>query len=170
MLSLILTAALTQCPGGACTATVPAHPAYGAYLDGPRWWTLTTRPGWQGYGVRYAAGVVVQQYRPVPAAAAVPQASLTDETAAFLAALNAWRQAYGVHPASWDYDLASWAARETGIHSVLAPGASQTWAGTSSLMGALAMWEASPAHAAILLSGSVVGAAPCPSGATCNVR
>lgn len=123
---------------------------------------------------RYAAPVypsgprVVVAPQPQPT---VTQATVADEAAAFLAALNAWRAAHGRHPIGWDASLASWAAANTGIHTVRAPSSSQCWAGTRSLTVALRMWQASPPHAAILLNATVaVGASPCPSGATCNAR
>lgn len=100
------------------------------------------------------------------------QATVTDEAGAFLASLNAWRAAYGRHPLSWDYSLAAYAASNAGVHAPgTSGGASQAWAGTTSLMSALQMWQSSPAHAAILLNATTsVGASMCPSGVTCNSR
>lgn len=119
---------------------------------------------------RYAPAPVAYVPTTTPPAAPL-QAGPADEAGAFLAGLNAWRAAYGRHPVSWDYSLASWAASNAGYHSVVAPGAAQCWAGTSSLTVALEMWKRSPAHASILLNATVsVGAAPCASGATCNAR
>jgi hypothetical protein len=99
---------------------------------------------------------------------AVSQWSAGDEAGAFLAALNQWRAWHGRHPVSWDANLAAWAATNAGVHDGRPM---QCWSGQRSLLASLRAWEASPAHAAILLTATVaVGAAPCPSGATANCR
>jgi hypothetical protein len=59
----------------------------------------------------------------------------------------------------------------TGVHDGRSSaGAMQAWAGVASLTQALGMWQASPAHAQILLSGTTIGAGPSLTGATANVR
>jgi hypothetical protein len=99
---------------------------------------------------------------------AVGQWSAGDEAAVFLSALNQYRAAYGRHPVSWDANLAAWAATNAGVHN--GPFA-QCSNPDHSLMRSLRAWQASPAHAAIILSATVaVGASPCPSGATLNCR
>jgi hypothetical protein len=143
-----------------------------------------------GYCYRPAGRVVYYQPAPAPVrwvyvqpAAAAPapapapqtiypvqQLTAADEAGAFLAALNQWRAWHGRGPLAWDVTLASWAAAEAGIHTVRPAGTSQCWSGYRSLLTSLSAWQASPAHAAILLSGTTIGASPCPSGATANVR
>ena len=116
-----------------------------------------------GYGVTPSAGVIYRAPAPPRGGGYAPDG--------FLSSLNAWRARNGRGPLAWDNGLASYAACNTGVH---APGSSgggaQCWAGVQSLDAALPMWESSPAHAAILLTGTTVGASTCPSGATCNVR
>lgn len=101
--------------------------------------------------------------------AAPPQ---PDGPAAFLSSLNAWRARYGRGPVGWDANLAAYAATNAGVHQPgSSGGASQCWASTRSYLGALGMWQASPAHARILLGAtSAVGVSVCPSGVTCNAR
>lgn len=106
-----------------------------------------------------------------PAVFATPRSS---EAGAFLGALNAWRARHGRGPVVWDATLEAYAA----VNSVAghgansrAPGSGQCWASDASLLGALAAWQQSPSHAAILLGATVsVGASRCPSGTTCNAR
>ena len=94
-----------------------------------------------------------------------------DSAGDFLALLNAERARYGRRPLVWDGTLAAYAARNTGIHAVRAPGSSQCWAGTRSYRHAFSMWMRSPSHRAILLNASYsVGCSTCPSGVTANAR
>lgn len=93
---------------------------------------------------------------------------------AFLAALNRWRAGSGLHPLAWDDTLARYAATNRGQHDPDSMGDArgQTWASTHDLLEALDLWKGSAKHAAILRdpSATVVGASPCPSGATANTR
>lgn len=102
----------------------------------------------------------------------VPQYTVQDSPAAFLAALNAWRAQHGRGPVGWDSNLAAWASRNTGIHAPgSSGGAAQCWAGTRGYLAALRMWQTSGPHAAILLSATTaIGVSPCPTGMTCNAR
>jgi hypothetical protein len=128
----------------ACTQTAYATP----YTAQPTPYTVTPSP---------------QAFRPDP-----PGSS---DQAAFLAALNAWRAAHGRGPLVWDQGLAGAAMSNTGVHDGRSSaGAMQTWAGTRSLTQALGLWQASPAHAQILLSGTTVGAGPSSTGVTANLK
>ena len=134
--------------------------------------------------VCYAAGGSCVATVPVPVAVPVPPSAPTpaapspqasapssSDAASFLASLNAWRALHGRPAASWDAGLAAYAALNSGVHQPgTNGGGGQCWASAGSLTHALAQWIASPAHAAILLTGNVVGASLCPSGTTANVR
>lgn len=114
-----------------------------------------------------APAVLAQPVRVSPGPAPV---AVQGEEGAFLGALNAWRASRGRGPVGWSPQLAGAAATNNAVHAPHSTGGGrQCWAGTGSLMQALVMWQASPAHASILLGAtSVVGASPCATGATCN--
>lgn len=140
----------------------------------PRYWiSLTNHPGEQAFGRINAAGYAVditERRKVVTVAPVVNQAPA--ESTLFLMALNAWRAQHGRGPLRWDAGLAAHAASNRGVHDPGSMGgARQCWAGTSSLMAALGMWQGSSAHASILLNAtSVIGASRCPSGSTANAR
>lgn len=103
--------------------------------------------------------------------APLPPQVMQNDSAAFLAAVNLWRAQNGRRPLAWDNNLAAFAARNVGIHSLMPAGCSQCWSGTHNLMSSLSMWKVSGAHRAILLNATTtIGASSCPSGATANVR
>lgn len=107
-------------------------------------------------------------------AAAVLTASPTvagDGYGAALAAVNGWRAMMGRGPLAWSPDLAGWAARNVGVHGVMAPGAAQCQAWCSDPVAAVRMWIASPAHASILLNATqVIGIGASAGGFTANAR
>jgi uncharacterized protein YkwD len=115
---------------------------------------------------------------PQPPAYAIAAAVLTasptvagDGYGAALAAVNGWRAMMGRGPLAWSPDLAGWAARNVGVHGVIAPGAGQCWASVSDPVAAVRMWIASPAHAAILLNATqTIGISVSPGGMTANAR
>lgn len=157
----------TCCTGGYCPRP-PGRVVWYRPAPAPvRYVVVYQAPAPAAYTPAPAAEAPAQVQPPAPA-----QWSPGDEAAAFLAALNQWRAWHGRHPLSWDVALAGYAASNAGVHAPgSSGGASQCWAGTSSLMAALEMWKASPAHAAILLNATTsVGASPCPTGATANAR
>lgn len=146
----------TVCTGGYC----PRPPGPVVYYR--------PAPAPLAYVPVYQAPAPQPAYRPAPA-----QVGVADEAAAFLSALNQWRSWHGRPPLAWDSALAwyastnGWAGHQPGSTG----GAAQCWSSTHSLLTSLELWKRSPAHAAILLGATVsVGAAPCPSGATCNAR
>jgi len=98
-----------------------------------------------------------------------PQVYNNSEAAAFLAAVNVWRGQNGRRPLIWDNNLASFATRNIG-HSFIPAGCSQCWSGARGLMPSLSMWKTSGPHAAILLTGTMIGASSGPNGATANIR
>lgn len=89
-----------------------------------------------------------------------------------LDAVNRLRAAYGRPPLAWDAALASYAARNTGVHAPgSSGGAAQCWAGVSDPIAAVGMWARSPAHLSIILSATTaVGVSPCSTGCTLNAR
>ena len=97
-----------------------------------------------------------------------------------LGVLNAARARRGLHALAYDAGLAASAAANNAAmsvrglgHFISAPGASQCAAiGTPTAQAAVAMWERSPAHAALMLSPSVTrcGLAVSSNCATANFR
>lgn len=149
VLTVTAASAYGQCPGRSYR-----QPSYAMYQ----------RPVYPVQAVPKVAAVPVRAVAPT----VQYQVQVQDGPAAFLAGLNAWRASRGIGPVGWDAGLAARAAGNRWVHDGT-PG--QCWSSSSSLMHSLRLWQASPAHAAILLSATVaVGASPCPSGATCNVR
>lgn len=157
MLAAGLTGEAEACRGKPCRWKA----ARAAYVQTP---TLTARPVYATpYGV-YATPYIAQ---PTPVIAQ----PAGNDAGAFLVALNQWRWQNGRPPLAWDPSLAAWAGSNAGVHDGRSSGGvPQVWAGTSSLTAALRLWQTSPAHAAILLTGTTVGASPSPFGSTANVR
>lgn len=162
MLAAGLTGEAEACRGKACrwkaaqSQTIyPTVYQANAYLSRPVYATP--------YGV-YATPVIAQ---PTPVIAQ-PAGS---DAGAFLVALNQWRAQNGRPPLAWDPGLAAAAATNAGVHSLGSSGGGmQVWSGTRDYGSALAMWESSPSHAAILLSGTSAGVSSSATGLTLNVR
>ncbi len=124
----------------------------------PQWHTIQGYPGYEGYGIRYADGVRVQQWRKV---AAAQPAQATGDAYGFTAWLNATRASYGLGAVGYDQNLANTAARNNvqqqarGMGHWDLQGARRQNSGMGAYATVCALWLQSPLHRAALLDPSI---------------